>query len=645
MMRRKERAANAQADGEHHHAEAPKQSGTFGFLKLAIGYMTPFFLLPMVFVFGTNSIKCIYIMTVMIMLWVFEPVPYQITSFFPLIMGPMLNLTTTRNLAKFYFNEPIASSIAGLTVALIAQNCGLNRRLSYNLILMVGPRVKWLMLSFMTIVFFLSMFISNVAVTSMMMTVVDTLIYEISQSKLRKRVNELLRKRENQGDEPDYDEVVHIESVKSKQLRKTFLLSIGYSATLGGISFMTGNRTNRDISERIKRISHEPNWITTTTWALYCFPVGMITMLMGWVFLYTVYLKEYEQQSRLDVREVKDVVRDKLQNMPRTHAEVLSTFLFCLCLVLWATKKPVVISGWSDLLQLDESYVTDSSVGFLIAFIAFMIPVKSFNFSLEHRLMEWKFIQKNMPWAIIFIIGGGSTLTEVIKKSNLFSEAVNAANAVNLGLTANLFVAVFMSSVISEFTNAEMTIHDILDIAQKKVAIAGGSVSCLVPDKARMAWGPYDGDFKIVGQGPEETKGAFRYPAVLIQSAGLLAIGKNCDLWLVPQQESSTSPLYFVLPMGLANNFAFILPSSEAWNAIVFEIGGLSVIDMIIPGLFMKTVSLALSMLSFYTTGVVLFRINDESRGVNASAFSVASLKDNRITTAAAVTEPYHWLR
>lgn len=59
--------------------------------------------------------------------------------------------------------------------------------------------------------------------------------------------------------------------------------------------------------------------------------------------------------------------------------------------------------------------MTDSSVGFLIAFIAFMIPVKSFNFSLEHRLMEWKFIQNNMPWAIIFIIGGGSTLSEIIK--------------------------------------------------------------------------------------------------------------------------------------------------------------------------------------------------------------------------------------
>lgn len=38
-------------DGEHHGV--PKQS-TFGFMKLAVGYMTPFFLLPMVFVFGTN---------------------------------------------------------------------------------------------------------------------------------------------------------------------------------------------------------------------------------------------------------------------------------------------------------------------------------------------------------------------------------------------------------------------------------------------------------------------------------------------------------------------------------------------------------------------------------------------------------------
>ncbi|XP_077508277.1 Na(+)/citrate cotransporter-like [Amblyomma americanum] len=575
MMRRKDQAPavplGAQGEAEHHRGEAVKQSSTFGLMKLAVGYMTPFFLLPMVFVFGTKQgtigaivlftqpIKCIYIMTVMIMLWIFEPVPYQITSFFPLIMGPMLNLTTTRYLARYYFNEPIANSIAGLTVALIAQNCGLNRRLSYNLILLVGPRVKWLMLSFMSMVFFLSMFISNVAVTSMMMTVVDTLIYEISQSKLRKRVNELLRKRENQADEPDYEEVVHIESVKSKQLRKTFLLSIGYSATLGGISFITGNRINNEMTSRINRVAHD-NLITSFTWMLYCFPVGMISMLMGWVFLYTVYLKEYEQQSRLDIREVKDVVKDKLQNMPRTHAEVLSTFLFCLCLFLWATKRPVFVRGWSDFLGLDESYVTDSSVGFLIVFIAFMIPVKSFNFSLEHRLMEWKFIQKNMPWAIIFIIGGGSTLTEVITRSTLFYDAVNAASAVKLNQVSNLFVAVFMSSVISEFTNAEMTLHHILNIAETK------------------------------------------------------------------QRETHANGMYFMLPMGLANNFAFILPSSEAWNAIVFEIGGLSVIDMIIPGLFMKTVSLVLSMVAFFTTGVVLFRINDPSD--NSSVFNAARLQN-----------------
>nr|XP_037270529.1 solute carrier family 13 member 4-like [Rhipicephalus microplus] len=570
-MRRKEAAA-AGGQGEHHR-EPSKHSTTFGFMKLAIGYMTPFFLLPMVFVFGTQPIKCIYIMTVMIMLWIFEPVPYQITSFFPLIMGPMLNLTTTRYLAKYYFNEPIASSIAGLTVALIAQNCGLNRRLSYNLILLVGPRVKWLMLSFMCMVFLLSMFISNVAVTSMMMTVVDTLIYEISQSKLRKRVNELLRKRENQGEEPDYEEVVHIESVKSKQLRKTFLLSIGYSATLGGVSFITGNRINNDMSHRINRDARD-TLMTPTTWALYCFPVGMISMLMGWVFLYTVYLKEYEQQSRLDIREVKEVVRDKLQSMPRTHAEVLSTFLFGLCLFLWATKRPVIFPGWSDLLGLEESYVTDSSVGFLIALIAFMIPVRSFNFSLEHRLMEWKFIQKNMPWAIIFIIGGGSTLTEVIRSSSLFNDAVNAASTAKLNPVANLFIAVFMSSVISEFTNAEMTIHQILDIAERK------------------------------------------------------------------QREGHTNALYYMLPMGLANNFAFILPSSEAWNAIVFEIGGLSVIDMIIPGIFMKAVALLLSMLSFFTTGVVLFQITEHAD--NVSSFNGAPLLQGRLRTTAAA--PYREL-
>ncbi|CAN7987265.1 unnamed protein product, partial [Ixodes pacificus] len=402
-------------DGDFYGA---RSQSAYRFMKLAIGYIAPFFLLPMVFVFGSKPVKCLYIMTAMLMLWVFEPVPYQITSFFPLIAGPMLNLTDTKTLARFYFNEPIANCIAGLTVALIAQNCGLNRRISYNLILFVGPRVKWLMLWFMLIVFFLSMFISNVAVTSITMTIVDTLIFEISQSKLTNRVNELLRRKGSQSDSKRFFVTlfVSIDNVKSKQLRKTFLLSIGYSATLGGMSFVTGHQANIEVVEYINRTASE-KWLTTLSWMLYCLPVGFLTTLMGWMFLFTVYLREYENQSRVDVREVKEKVKTKLENMPRTHAEVLSTFLFGLCLLLWATRRPVFIHGWSDLMDLNENYVTDSSVGFLITFIAFMMPAKGYNFSLEHRLMEWKFIHKNMPWAIIFIVGGGSTLTEIVRVS------------------------------------------------------------------------------------------------------------------------------------------------------------------------------------------------------------------------------------
>ncbi|KAM7311459.1 hypothetical protein ISCGN_008366 [Ixodes scapularis] len=175
-----------------------------------------------------------------------------------------------------------------------------------------------------------------------------------------------------------------------------------------------------------------------------------------------------------------------------------------------------------------------------------MIPVKSFNFSLEHRLMEWKFIQKNMPWAIIFIIGGGSTLTEIIQRSQLFSVIFDKSASAALGPTGNLLVSVLVTSLVTEFTNADVTMFQVLDLAEKK------------------------------------------------------------------QESGSTSTLFYALPMALTNNFAFVLPSSEAWNAIVFEIGGLSVGDMVVPGLFMKMTTLVLGMIAFFTSGIILFNITDE---------------------------------
>ncbi|CAN8016080.1 unnamed protein product [Ixodes persulcatus] len=401
--------------------EAAQKQSTANVIRLTVSHLAPFFLLPMVYLFQSPVVRCIYIIAVMILEWILEPVPFQITSFFPLIMGPLLNLGVTRDLAKFYLNEPIANSIAGLTVTLIAQNCGLNKRISYNIILLVGAQIKWLMLAFMTLVFLLSMFVSNVAVTSIMMCVVDTLIFEISTTELDIRKNELRQQRDTQEEEgPERERERRRGKGKSKQLRKTFLLSIGYAATLGGTSFVAGNRTNIQVLTYVNRISHEER-LTAFNWMLYCFPVCFLSMVLGWGFLYSVYLREYDSHIQGQERELKDEIKKKLRSLPRTHAEVLSTFLYSLCLVLWLTRRPFIVPGWSDLLELQENHVTDSSVGFLIAFIAFMIPVKSFNFSLEHRLMEWKFIQKNMPWAIIFIIGGGSTLTEIIQVSDDFS--------------------------------------------------------------------------------------------------------------------------------------------------------------------------------------------------------------------------------
>ncbi|EEC11646.1 conserved hypothetical protein [Ixodes scapularis] len=199
-----------------------------------------------------TAVRCIYIIAVMILEWILEPVPFQITSFFPLIMGPLLNLAVTRDLAKFYLNEPIANSIAGLTVTLIAQNCGLNKRISYNMILLVGAQIKWLMLTFMTLVFLLSMFISNVAVTSITMSVVDTLIFEISTTELDIRKNELRQQRDTEEEEEqEVEDVVLSESV----------------------------------------ISHEER-LTAFNWMLYCFPVCFLSMVLGWGFLYSVYLRE-----------------------------------------------------------------------------------------------------------------------------------------------------------------------------------------------------------------------------------------------------------------------------------------------------------------------------------------------------------------
>jgi len=69
----------------------------------------------------------------------------------------------------------------GLVLALSVESSGLHKKIAFRAILLFGSNPAWLLLGIMTITGFLSMWISNIASTSMMLPVMIATVIQIAR--------------------------------------------------------------------------------------------------------------------------------------------------------------------------------------------------------------------------------------------------------------------------------------------------------------------------------------------------------------------------------------------------------------------------------------------------------------------------------
>jgi sodium-dependent dicarboxylate transporter 2/3/5 len=71
--------------------------------------------------------------------------------------------------------------ILALSVAICVEHTGLHEKLALKLIIIFGTDPKWLLLSTMSVTAFMSCWMKNTAVTSMMLPIVEGLVHQIAK--------------------------------------------------------------------------------------------------------------------------------------------------------------------------------------------------------------------------------------------------------------------------------------------------------------------------------------------------------------------------------------------------------------------------------------------------------------------------------
>ncbi|XP_016057383.1 PREDICTED: solute carrier family 13 member 2 [Miniopterus natalensis] len=560
--------------------------GLWAYRNYLIVVLLPFVLLPLPILIPTQAAYCGYTIILMAIFWSVEALPLAVTAFFPLILFPMMGIMSAKEVCIQYLSDTNILFIGGLLVAIAVEHWNLHKRIALSVLLIIGVRPALLMLGFMVVTAFLSMWISNTATTAMMVPIAHAVLEQLHKGPLSKDA-------EDGSDNPTFQleetspqkEVTKVDNgqvhpvppdplkpraqTKEEQLHfsKGMSLCVCYSASIGGIATLTGTTPNLVLQGQIDKIFlKNGNVVNFATWFTFAFPAMIILLLLAWLWLQVLFLgfnfrKNFGmgEQAQEQQQAAFQVIRKEHRQLgPMSFAEIAVTILFALLVLLWFTRDPGFFVGWGSLGYMDSEgkpLMSDGTVAMLISIIMFIVPSKIPGLTQDPEnprklkappaLLNWKTVNEKMPWNIVFLLGGGFALAEGSEASGLsgwLGEKLIPLQRVPP--PAIVFILCLMVATFTECTSNVAT------------------TTLFLPILASMA------------------------------------------------QAICLHPLYVMLPCTLAASLAFMLPVATPPNAIVFSLGGLKVSDMARAGIVLNILGVLVIMLAINSWSYPIFNLH-----------------------------------
>src|SRR5687768_4785807 len=101
------------------------------FISLFIFFINPFGV-------NANANKVMALAALIISLWVSEAMPMPVVALLPLVLFPLLNITTIEATASSYSNPVIYLFMGGFLIGLAIEKWNLHRRIALNIVRLTG---------------------------------------------------------------------------------------------------------------------------------------------------------------------------------------------------------------------------------------------------------------------------------------------------------------------------------------------------------------------------------------------------------------------------------------------------------------------------------------------------------------------------
>ena len=384
----------------------------------------PLLSLLVYFLLGSTSIslKGVVVLALgawMVTWWVTEAVPIPVTALLPMVLFPLLSVSTIREASQPYGDPVIFLFMGGFILALGLEKYNLHERVALNLIRLTGTSGNGIILGFMLATAIISMWISNTATAVMMLPIASS-------------VTNLLAKEIAPGDDP-----------KFQKFATGLMLSIAYAASIGGIATIIGTPPNVVMVGYMKRFYNLD--VSFSNWMIVGIPL-MIALLASCYFIITKILYRNNLPA---IKGSEQLIKSKLHDLGKmSREEKLVLVVFSVTCFFWIFRQNINT-------MLGKNILDDTTIAMTGGVFMFLMPV---NLGKSQFVLEWNDM-KNLPWGILLLFGGGLCLAQGMEDAGLVEiVGTKISQQGAIGLPALTFLLTFISMGLTEImSNVALT--------------------------------------------------------------------------------------------------------------------------------------------------------------------------------------------
>ncbi len=359
--------------------------------------------------------------------WITEVTHIAVTALLPIVLFPLADALSLSDTTASYGHKYIFLYMGGFFLAIAIEKWNLHKRIALNIISLVGTSISRIVLGFMVATAFMSMWISNTATSVMMLPIGLAIIRQLK-------------------DHPSTEEN------ENEIFGKMLMLSIAYSASIGGIATLFGTPPNLVFAGIIKELYGIE--ISFAKWLSIGLPISLTLLVIAWWYMTRV-------AFNLRITEFpggrEEIIRLKSELGPMKKGEITVAAVFAL------TALMLILRQWLQnyIPQLDDTIIA------MIAGISLCVIPSS---ETEGNILNWKEAVK-MPWGVLILFGGGMALALGFSQTGLAEWIGSQFNLLNklpiIALVLILTISVnFLTEITSNLATTAMLLPILAPIAE-----------------------------------------------------------------------------------------------------------------------------------------------------------------------------------